>query len=272
MGSILTPGPSSVAGYNLAIENMAPGRRRGNGRGEEKVEVETGVGWEALAEAVKAGDVTRVQKMVDQDPGLKTARAPSGESALLLAVYYGQEEVARWLADSGAPTDLHEAAALGLTDRVAVHLAAQPHAVNAFSFDGWTALHLAAFFGRTATAELLLESGAAADLLARNRQANLPLHAAAAARRVDVVRLLLRQGSDVNARTADGWTPLHLAAHGGFAELVDVFVEKGAGLNTRNAQGATPLDLAIEQGRTEVAAHLRAFQGRLERRGQVEGG
>jgi uncharacterized protein len=240
---------------------MAPGRRRGNGWGEEKVEVEAGVGWEVLAEAVRAGDVRRVREMVDQDPRLKTARAPSGESAVLLAVYYGQEEVARWLADAGAPTDLHEAAALGLTDRVAAHLAARPQAVNAFSFDGWTPLHLAAFFGRTATAELLLESGAAADLLARNRQANLPLHAATAARRVDVVSLLLGHGSDVNARTADGWTPLHLAAHGGFAELVDIFVEKGAGLNTRNAQGATPLDLAIEQGRTEVAAHLRALQG-----------
>ena len=219
--------------------------------------MEVGVGWETLAEAVRTGNTARVRELVTEDPGLKAAHAPSGESAVLLAVYYGQDEVAQWLADAGAPIDLHEAAALGLSDRVASHLTAQPQAVNAYSFDGWTPLHLAAFFGRTATVELLLAAGAADDLLARNGQANMPLHAATAARRVDVVTLLLKHGSDVNARTAGGWTPLHLAAHGGYAELVDLLLEWGAAPESRNAEGATPYDLAVEQGRSEVSARLR---------------
>lgn len=213
--------------------------------------------WEALAEAVRTGDVGRVRELVTDDPELKAAHAPSGESAVLLAVYHGQDEVAQWLAEAGAPLDLHEAAALGLSDRVAAHLAGQPQAVDAYSFDGWTPLHLAAFFGRTATVEMLLAAGASPDLLARNRQANLPLHAATAARRVDVVTVLLRHGCDVNARTAGGWTPLHLAAHGGYTELVDLFIEHGAALESRNAEGVTPYDLAIEQGRSEAAARLR---------------
>jgi ankyrin repeat protein len=216
-------------------------------------------GWEALAEAVRTGDVARVRELVADDAGLKAAHAPSGESAVLLAVYHGQDEVAQWLAEAGAPLDLHEAAALGLSDRVAVHLAAQSQEVDAYSFDGWTPLHLAAFFGRTATVEMLLAAGAATDLLARNPQANLPLHAATAARRVDVVAVLLRHGCDVNSRTAGGWTPLHLAAHGGYTELVDLFIEHGAALESRNADGVTPYDLAIEQGRSETAARLRVL-------------
>jgi ankyrin repeat protein len=120
--------------------------------------------------------------------------------------------------------------------------------------------HLAAFFGRTATVGVLLAAGAAADLLAHNGQANLPLHAATVARQVDVVTVLLRHGCDVNARTASGWTPLHLAAHGGYAEMIDLLVERGAALGPRNAEGATPTDLADQQGRTEVAARLRALR------------
>ncbi len=221
--------------------------------------MEVSRGWDALAAAVRTGDVERVREMVTGDPGWKAAHAPSGESALLLAVYHGQDEVAQWLADAGAPIDLHEAAALGLSDRVAALLAAEPQAVNAFSFDGWTPLHLAAFFGRTATVELLLATGAATDLLARNHQANLPLHAATAARRVDVVTVLLRNGCNVNARTAGGWTALHLAAHGGYTELVDLFIEHGAAPDSRNADGATAYDLAVEQGRSETAARLQVL-------------
>ena len=219
--------------------------------------MEVGVDWETLAEAVRTGNTERVRDLVSVDPGLKAAHAPSGESAVLLAVYYGQDEVAQWLADAGAPIDLHEAAALGRSDRVASHLTVQPQAVNAYSFDGWTPLHLAAFFGRTATVELLLAAGALDNLLARNGQANMPLHAATAARRVDVVTLLLKHGSDVNARTAGGGTPLHLAAHGGYAELVDLLLEWGAALESRSAEGATPYDLAVEQGHSEVSARLR---------------
>ncbi len=221
--------------------------------------MEDGAGWEALAEAVRTGNTARVRGLVMEDPGLKAAHAPSGESAVLLAIYHGQDEVAHWLADAGAPIDLHEAAALGLSDRVAAHLALQPQAVNAFSFDGWTPLHLAAFFGRTATVGLLLAAGAADNLLARNEQANLPLHAATAARRVDAVTMLLKHGSEVDGRTAGGWTPLHLAAHGGYAELVDLLLEWGAAPESRNTEGATPVDLADQQGRTEVAARLRAL-------------
>lgn len=106
--------------------------------------------WQALAEAVRTGDAARVQQLVKDNPRLMTARAPSGESAVLLAVYHGRDEMARWLAEAEAPIGLHEAAAMGQAERIAAQLAAQPPAVHAYSFDGWTPLHLAAFFGRTA--------------------------------------------------------------------------------------------------------------------------
>ena len=63
--------------------------------------------------------------------------------------------------------------------------------MNAFSDDGWTPLHLAAFFGHPKIAELLLAH--AADVAARSRNANgnTPLHAALAANQKMVAGLLM---------------------------------------------------------------------------------
>ena len=46
-----------------------------------------------LLEAVKAGDVNRVTKLLAGDPALVNARDASGNSAILLAIYYGRKEV-----------------------------------------------------------------------------------------------------------------------------------------------------------------------------------
>jgi uncharacterized protein len=197
--------------------------------------------------------------MLGSDPGLVAARAHSGESAVLLAVYHGEEDIARLLVQAGARTDIHEAAVLGLTDRVCSCLAAGPDQGNAYSFDGWTALHLAAFFGRRETAKALLDAGAAIDALAHNRRANMPLHAATAGRRVDLVDLLLEHDADVNSTTAEGWTQLHLAAHGGYLELVELLLARGASIGSRTAEGKTPLDLAMQQGQAAVGVRLRAL-------------
>lgn len=210
-----------------------------------------------LLEAIRQGNRRQVRELVAEDGGLVEARAASGESAVLLAVYHGQDTIAADLIQAGAPTDLHEAAALGLTERVRARLQAHAAELDGFSFDGWTALHLAAFFGRSETVLELLAAGARSDLLARNAQANLALHAATAGRHPEIVRLLLAHGADVNATTAQGWTALHLAAHAGDLGLVEVFLGSGARSGERNEEGKSALDLAIEQGRHAVAERLR---------------
>ena len=132
---------------------------------------------DAFLEAVKTGEIAQVRDMLVSEPGLVDLQAPSAESAVVLAIYHREDDIARLLVQAGATTDLHEAAALGLTDRVRGHPAADPAKVNAYSVDRWTPLHMAAFFGRRETAEVLPQAGARIDLLSHNRQANMPLHA-----------------------------------------------------------------------------------------------
>lgn len=211
----------------------------------------------AFLDAIRQGDRRRVHDLVEEDAALVDARSPVSESAVLLAVYHGHDAIATDLVQAGASTDLHASAALGLTERVRQHLSLDPMEIDRHSFDGWTALHLASFFGRSETARVLLAAGARHDLQARNAQANLVLHAATAGRRGEIVELLLDHGADVNAPTGQGWTALHLAAHGGYLELVDVLLARGARTGERNAQGQTPLDLAAEQGRQDAAERLR---------------
>lgn len=209
-------------------------------------------------EAVRSGDLDAVRRGLEANPRLAGVRAETGETAVLLAVYYGHPDVAEVLADDGLGLDVYEAAALGAEGRLRALLTQEPGFVHSYSGDGWTALHLAAFFGHDRAVMFLVEAGADTEARAHNRQDNMPLHAATAGLHRDVVVMLVRHGADVGARNAEGMTPLHMAAHAGDIELLALFLDAGARLDARDSRGRSPLGLAIEQGLGEAAVWLRA--------------
>jgi len=71
-----------------------------------------------LLEAVKAGDVERVKALLEPDPALVNARDDSGNSAVLLAVYYGRKNVVELLLSYKPHMNLFEASAAGDLQRV----------------------------------------------------------------------------------------------------------------------------------------------------------
>ena len=74
---------------------------------------------------------------------------------------------------------------------------------------------------------MLLDQGAAVDTYTRNELANQPLHAAAAGKHVEVCRILLAAGADVNATQHGGFTPLHASAQNGDVEMSELFLSAG---------------------------------------------
>ena len=132
------------------------------------------------------------------------------------------------------------------------------------SSDGWTPLHLAAFFGRDEAVSLLIDHGAPLDAHSTNATRNTPLHAAlAGATKASVVRRLILAGADVEARGAQNITPLHLAASRGDIALCDLLVARGADPQAVMEDGTTPSMLAATRGFTGLGEHL-AMQERVD--------
>jgi ankyrin repeat protein len=177
-------------------------------------------------------------------------------SELLAALYRGDAARVDELA-GGAELDVFEAAAVGRADRVRELVDGDPALLGAFADDGFTALHLAAFFCRPATARLLVERGAPVDVVARNDQLRVtPLQSAAAAGETETARLLLERGADPNARQLGGFTALHAAAQRGDDALVRLLLAHGADPSLAADDGRSAADLAREHGHDRLAAVL----------------
>jgi ankyrin repeat protein len=194
--------------------------------------------------------------LLEAEPELANARTEQGESPVLLAAYHQQPAALAVLAEH-ARLDVFEAAVVGRAERLDELLSAEPGLVGARTPDGWTALHLAAFFGPPACVERLLAHGADVGAVSHNAQANTPLHAALAGRGDPaVVDLLLAARADVNAVAAQGVTPLHIAASRGNLDLIKRLLARGANASASMADGTSPAAMAQARGHPEAAALL----------------
>lgn len=178
-------------------------------------------------------------------------------SELLEAVYAGDEARVAALLAENPDLDVFEAAALGRTERLKALLDAEPQLVAEFSEDGFTSLHLAAFFRHPDTARLLVERGAPVGVLSRHEEIVVtPLQSAAAARERETAALLLDRGADPNVQERGGFTPLHAAARNGDEALVDLLLRHGAERALAADDGRAAADFAREAGHSALAARL----------------
>jgi uncharacterized protein len=212
---------------------------------------------------IRRGNAAAAAEVLAGNPDLANARDDKGDSPVLVATYHGKQDLVRLLLDRGARATFFEACALGLEADVRRELRENPSAARQVAHDGWTPLHLAAFFGHPETVEALLDAGADVLAVSRNGEGNLAINAAAAGprkeRRPAVVRLLISRGSPVDGRgSPNGHTPLHEAAFNGDVALVRLLLESGADRRVRSGDGQTALEIADRHGRNEVTRLLTA--------------
>ena len=153
----------------------------------------------SLFESIKAGDRDAVCEALDGDPDLAGERDENGLSPVLTALYNGQSDLVDPILDANPPLDVFDSAAVGRTRGLEELLEAEPALVSAWSPDGFTALHLAAFFGQEDAAKLLLERGADPRVVSRQPEIQVaPVQSAAAGGHDAIVRLLLEAGAELD--------------------------------------------------------------------------
>lgn len=210
----------------------------------------------AVIAAIQTPDVDQLRTLLNQEPSLASARDASGVSAVMHALYRHRTDLLKLLLATKPELDIFEAASLGNGERVAELLRRDPALASSWSGDGFTPLHFACFFGREATATLLLQHGASPSVEAKNPMKVMPLHSAAAAHNLAIVRALLEHGAPPNARQQLGWTAIHEAAQHGNKAMVELLLKYGADRACANDEGRTPAELAIKNGHREIAELL----------------
>ncbi|MBA3954125.1 ankyrin repeat domain-containing protein [Candidatus Dependentiae bacterium] len=171
-------------------------------------------------------------------------------------------------------THIHGAAVNG-DARLINFLLANGADINAKDADNKTPLHKVAHLGKCAVIQLLLDKGALVD--AKTVDNYTPLHlamctkysvvrnncrfvkktvkmpVAAQQERLEVIKLLLAQGADVNAQSNKNETPLYLLAKKGtlylyeyYAQVIELLLSKGAHSNVPADNGMTLLHWAAK--------------------------
>ena len=150
--------------------------------------------WSVMGDTRKPGEAASLQKWIARHPrSLNKQYGAFCETLLHVAAKWGREDLADLLIAGGADVDARN------------ELDERP-------------LHVAAQYGRPTVVRLLVSRNA--DAGAGGRRANTPLHAAACGLggqtnihgRLEIAKLLLAAGADVNARErGSGFTPLRCA-------------------------------------------------------------
>jgi ankyrin repeat protein len=200
-----------------------------------------------LYEAIKTGDRVKVEALLDAAPELVNGGGASGMAPLMLAIYARHTNLADLLVSRGAEVNIWTAAAMGDLKTVERELNANPGLLGSYSSDGWTPLHLAAFFGHKDLAEFLVARGADVQARSANTMCNFPLHAAVAGRHTEVAAILLSHGADVDGRQTGGYTALHSAAANGDESTILLLLAHEAKRALQNEEGKTPMDMARER-------------------------
>jgi ankyrin repeat protein len=209
---------------------------------------------EIYESAIKAKETELVMQMVTQDGALTKQRVAGGITSIMLAAYNGAWELVRWFVELGAVHGLTDAVLGGDAEMVESMMVASPDAINTYNADGFTPLHVAAYFGKDPIALTLISRGADVNARSRNELHNHPLEAAIAGSAGDeVIDTLITMGADPRA---DGDSPLHLAAMNGRAQVIRLLLAQGADPKSTSAEGKTAADYASEAGHSELVEIL----------------
>jgi ankyrin repeat protein len=228
-----------------------------------------------LVDAMAERNTALVRTLLGEGVDVNNTRA-DGATALLWAAHWDDADAAKRLlgvgarvntADDHGVTPLARACENASEEMVGrlLEAGADP---NAAQVNGLTPLMTAARTGNVDIVRALLLSGADMNAATAVTQ-ETALTWAVAARRVEMVRLLVDNGADVHPNSGQAFSPLMAAARNGDIESATVLLAAGARVNERAADGTHPLPYAIVVGESAFA-HFLLEQG-ADPNGTIDG-
>ena len=181
--------------------------------------------------ASKSGNNDLVQLLLDYNADVHT-HDNYGNSPLQVAARIGLLEIARLLLERNVE-------------------------VNFCNSYGSTPLLLASQSGYTDVVRLLMDYNA--DVCARNANGDTPLYCATECGHLEITRILLECRAEANSQNNRGRTPLHEASKGrmqGSLDIVRLLLDHGADMQVHDISGQTASELAHEYGAHEIVKLL----------------
>ncbi|KAI6187781.1 Palmitoyltransferase [Aphelenchoides besseyi] len=132
------------------------------------------------------------------------------------------------------------AAQIGDIDALRSMLDSQTISPGAVDSDDCSLLHWAAINNRVELAKLLIERGAEVNAIG-GVLTSTPLHWAARHGHANMIALLVQNGANAEIRDGEGFTALHIAAQFGSTPVVAYLVASGQSLNSLDSSNMTPL-------------------------------
>lgn len=243
---------------NIDIVRFLTGYSPGLAEHTQYIDIQSFQGYIALSHASKQGDLdfliyiieNRKNKEVDYITSLLYAaennhlnivkyllenqhvkvdiRSSRGETALIFAASKNHLEIVKYLVNKHADMEIRQS-------------------------DGRNALLLAIINGATETSKYLINKGALLNVMddppiTYDGEAASALMYACMEENMEIAKLLVASGADVNLRNDQGNDALLVSINHNRFELAEYLISFGAHVNTKNNKGFTPLMLACSKG------------------------
>ncbi|KAH9164390.1 hypothetical protein EDB89DRAFT_2141463 [Lactarius sanguifluus] len=172
-----------------------------------------------------------VANLLRKHGAIVDVRGDGGRTPLYAASFHGHVDIMRWLLNHSADPNVRKE-------------------------DGWTPLHTAAAYGTLEAIQMLLEHNA--DVNMRSDKGETPLYTTIRfshhpeGKMVEVFQRLLEHGADPNACDNKHSTPLHQASSKGLLEVARLLLSYGANLDEKDREGRTPFQVPGHQEMTTV--------------------
>lgn len=150
--------------------------------------------------------------------------------------------------------EIYKACSNGELQKVKLMLEKNPELLNKKDKSQNTPLHYAASAGKIKVVKFLIRKGA--NLQVKNNYGWTVLHSSSYRGHTSISDLLITSGINIEEMDAFGWTPLFRAIQGGHKSMIEFLVIQGANTNVTDRDGHTPLYLSVVDGKRGIIEYL----------------